>query len=168
MVLKALVYDERRGSYSVGQLELRLPRTAVCHSLSLSFLSLLGAHVRDAACYVCWSFARAYEPEELRDYVKDIAWWESCWVHSLVPTGMGYGNETCSHAMLMSGLSFPCSGLVITTVFDREVNCRRAASVSPLPPVFICYETFTPASSPRQPSRRTWGGRGLSLMALTS
>ena len=33
----------------------------------------LGAHVRDAACYVCWSFARAYEPEELNPYVTAIA-----------------------------------------------------------------------------------------------
>lgn len=32
-----------------------------------------GAHVRDAACYVCWSFARAYEPEELKPYVNAIA-----------------------------------------------------------------------------------------------
>lgn len=32
-----------------------------------------GAHVRDAACYVCWSFARAYEPEELKPYVNTIA-----------------------------------------------------------------------------------------------
>ena len=37
-VLQALVYDVRRGSHSVGQ------------------------HVRDAACYVCWAFARAYAP----------------------------------------------------------------------------------------------------------
>ncbi len=34
----ALSYDVRRGPHSVG------------------------AHVRDAAAYVCWAFARAYEP----------------------------------------------------------------------------------------------------------
>ena len=39
MLLKALVYDERKGSYSVG------------------------SHIRDAACYVCWSLARAFDPE---------------------------------------------------------------------------------------------------------
>ena len=49
VVLKALIYDERRG------------------------LSSVGAHVRDSACYVCWSFARAYEPNELKPYVNDIA-----------------------------------------------------------------------------------------------
>lgn len=49
VVLKALAYDERRGSFSVG------------------------AHVRDAACYVCWAFARAYEPQEITPYVKKIA-----------------------------------------------------------------------------------------------
>ena len=49
MVLKALAYDERRGNFSVG------------------------AHVRDAACYVCWAFARAYDPKEIKTYVNEIA-----------------------------------------------------------------------------------------------
>lgn len=71
ILLKALTYDERRGACSVG------------------------AHVRDAACYLAWSFARAYKPETLTDHVNDIA-----------------------------------QTLLITTVFDREVNCRRAASAA--------------------------------------
>eukprot|EP00731_Ephydatia_muelleri_P028539 Em0020g183a len=71
VVLKALVYDERRGSYSVG------------------------SNVRDAACYLCWAFARAYDPVELKPYVQSLA-----------------------------------TGLVVTAVFDREVNCRRAASAA--------------------------------------
>uniref|UniRef100_A0A8C9P525 Tubulin-specific chaperone D n=1 Tax=Spermophilus dauricus TaxID=99837 RepID=A0A8C9P525_SPEDA len=79
VILKALTYEEKRGACSVG------------------------AHVRDAACYVCWAFARAYEPPELRPFVTSIA-----------------------------------SALVISTVFDRDVNCRRAASVSP------CF--FSPGS----------------------
>ncbi|XP_068120196.1 tubulin-specific chaperone D-like [Hyperolius riggenbachi] len=49
VVLKALVYDERRGACSVG------------------------SAVRDAACYVCWAFARAYEPSELNPFVNHIA-----------------------------------------------------------------------------------------------
>ncbi|EDO35005.1 predicted protein, partial [Nematostella vectensis] len=71
VVLKALAYDERRGSYSVGN------------------------HVRDAACYVCWSFARAYDPKEIRPHVLALS-----------------------------------SALIVTTLFDREVNCRRAASAA--------------------------------------
>ncbi|XP_013417607.2 tubulin-specific chaperone D-like [Lingula anatina] len=71
IVLKALAYDEKKGDFSVG------------------------AHVRDAACYVCWAFARAYDPEEIKIYVNNIA----------------------------------CS-LVIASVFDREVNVRRAASAA--------------------------------------
>jgi len=70
-ILTALVYDERKGSFSVG------------------------SHIRDAACYVCWAFARAYDPLLLQPYVADIA-----------------------------------SGLLTVTVFDREVNCRRAASAA--------------------------------------
>lgn len=49
VVLKALVYDELRGNFSVG------------------------AHVRDSACYVCWSLARAYDPEDIAPHVTDIA-----------------------------------------------------------------------------------------------
>ncbi|XP_018612847.2 tubulin-specific chaperone D [Scleropages formosus] len=71
LILKALMYDEKRGACSVG------------------------TNVRDSACYVCWAFARAYDPVELKPFVTQIA-----------------------------------SALVITTVFDRNVNCRRAASAA--------------------------------------
>ncbi|KAM8785563.1 tubulin-specific chaperone D isoform 3-T3 [Rhynchonycteris naso] len=71
VILKALTYEEKRGACSVG------------------------ANVRDAACYVCWAFARAYEPQELKPFVAKIS-----------------------------------SALVIATVFDRNVNCRRAASAA--------------------------------------
>lgn len=71
LLLQALVYDELQGYMSVGQ------------------------HIRDAACYMCWAFARAYEPNVLKDFVQKIA-----------------------------------AGLLITTVFDREINCRRAASAA--------------------------------------
>ncbi|XP_042304355.1 tubulin-specific chaperone D isoform X2 [Sceloporus undulatus] len=69
VILKGLTYDEKRGAFSVG------------------------SNVRDSACYVCWAFARAYDPLELRPFVKQIA-----------------------------------SALVIAAVFDRDINCRRAAS----------------------------------------
>ncbi|RXN27431.1 tubulin-specific chaperone D [Labeo rohita] len=68
---KSLTYDEKRGACS------------------------LGSNVRDAACYVCWAFARAYESNELKPYVNQIA-----------------------------------SALVIATVFDRNVTCRKAASAA--------------------------------------
>ncbi|NWY04338.1 TBCD protein, partial [Nothoprocta ornata] len=71
VILKALAYDEKRGACSVG------------------------SNVRDAACYVSWAFARAYEPSELIPFIHQIS-----------------------------------SALVIAAVFDRDVNCRRAASVS--------------------------------------
>uniref|UniRef100_A0A3Q2PHB4 Tubulin-specific chaperone D n=1 Tax=Fundulus heteroclitus TaxID=8078 RepID=A0A3Q2PHB4_FUNHE len=71
LIIKSLTYDEKRGACSVG------------------------SNVRDAACYVCWSFSRAYEPKELQPFVTQIA-----------------------RAML------------ITAVFDRNVNCRRAASAA--------------------------------------
>jgi len=71
LVVQALVYDVRRGHNSVG------------------------SHVRDAACYVCWAFARAYEPSVMAPHVKDL-----------------------------------CPQMLVTALFDREVNCRRAASAA--------------------------------------
>ncbi|KAM9392345.1 tubulin-specific chaperone D isoform 2-T2 [Pholidichthys leucotaenia] len=71
LIIKSLTYEEKRGACSVG------------------------SNVRDAACYVCWSFARAYEPKELMPFVTQIA-----------------------------------SALLITAIFDRSVNCRRAASAA--------------------------------------
>ena len=71
VVAKALQYDVRRGHTSVG------------------------AHVRDAACYVCWAFARAYSPQVMRPYVPQL-----------------------------------CQGMLLTSLFDREINCRRAASAA--------------------------------------
>ncbi|KAL4443777.1 hypothetical protein ABPG75_011514 [Micractinium tetrahymenae] len=49
LVVQALEYDVRRGPCSVG------------------------AHVRDAAAYVCWAFARAYSPEALGATVATLA-----------------------------------------------------------------------------------------------
>ena len=71
IVIKAIQYDVPRGSHSVG------------------------SHVRDAACYVCWAFARAYAPSILQPYVQDLS-----------------------------------KAIVIASLFDREINCRRAASAS--------------------------------------
>lgn len=68
---KALIYDINKGTHSVG------------------------AHVRDAACYVVWSFARAYPPHIMKPYVHTLS-----------------------------------TKLIVESLFDREVNCRRAASAT--------------------------------------
>ncbi|KAG9297370.1 hypothetical protein G9A89_009454 [Geosiphon pyriformis] len=70
-ITKALKFDLKRATHSIG------------------------SHVRDAACYVCWSFARAYAPEVLAPHVKELA-----------------------------------NNLVVVSVFDREVNVRRASSAA--------------------------------------
>ena len=68
---KALIYDVNRGNHTVG------------------------SHVRDAACYAVWSFARAYSPEIMKPHVHTLS-----------------------------------TKLIIVSLFDREVNCRRAASAT--------------------------------------
>ncbi|CAJ1936513.1 unnamed protein product [Cylindrotheca closterium] len=55
----------------------------------------VGAHVRDAACYTYWAFARAYSPEMLRPFAPQLS-----------------------------------ESVVVAFLFDREVNCRRAASAA--------------------------------------
>ena len=49
LVQKALIFEKNQGLYTVG------------------------SNVRDAACYVSWAFARAYDPELLKPYVLDLA-----------------------------------------------------------------------------------------------
>jgi hypothetical protein len=49
LLTAALTYDVRRGPHSIG------------------------AHVRDAAAYVCWALARSYEPCQLSDCVHKLA-----------------------------------------------------------------------------------------------
>ena len=49
IIVKALQYDVKRGQHSVG------------------------AHVRDAACYTCWAFARAYDPSILEPFVDVLS-----------------------------------------------------------------------------------------------
>ena len=101
------MYDEKRGTHSVGM--------QACVPVAMITSATAGAHVRDAACYVCWAFARAYEPQQLKSHVSRLAWYPY-------------------HYVLVRALhSIPsCSGLLVTALFDREVNCRRAAAVRPV------------------------------------
>ncbi|KPA79308.1 putative tubulin folding cofactor D [Leptomonas pyrrhocoris] len=71
VVAQGLAYDLSKGTYSVG------------------------AHVRDAACYTCWSIARAYDAEDLTVHVQQLS-----------------------------------VSLIVTALFDREVNVRRAAAAA--------------------------------------
>jgi hypothetical protein len=71
LLYQALLYDKKQGNHSIG------------------------AHVRDAACYLAWSFARAYDPSEMQNHLHQLA-----------------------------------RHLIIVALFDREVNCRRAASAA--------------------------------------
>jgi hypothetical protein len=71
LIVKAIHFDVLRGQHSVG------------------------AHVRDAACYVCWAFARAYSPAVMMAHIRALS-----------------------------------SAMLLVSLFDREINCRRAASAA--------------------------------------
>jgi hypothetical protein len=68
---RAILFDLLRGQHSVG------------------------SHVRDAACYVCWSFSRAYSPLIMKSFSRQLS-----------------------------------ESMLITALYDREVNCRRAAAAA--------------------------------------
>ncbi|KAF9436861.1 hypothetical protein BGZ76_002746 [Entomortierella beljakovae] len=70
-IILALKFDIKRGAHSIG------------------------SNVRDSACYVCWSFARAYTPEVLDDHVRKLS-----------------------------------NTLIAVSVFDRDINIRRASSAA--------------------------------------
>lgn len=92
----ALAELSRRGLLLPERLETVVPlvQTAVQFDV-LRGQHSVGSHVRDAACYVCWAFARAYSPEIMKPFIDDLS-----------------------------------SAMLLTALFDREINCRRAASAA--------------------------------------
>jgi len=101
-VIRALTYDERRGAASVGN------------------------HVRDAACYVCWAFARAYA-KEVFDTPIEVS----------TEAGIGLvegeqGEDGVEGEERKTAPMYLClaQALMVVAICDREVNCRRAASAA--------------------------------------
>ncbi|CCW62637.1 unnamed protein product [Phytomonas sp. EM1] len=94
--LLALAELCRRGLIDSGGLSrvVDLVSGGLCFDLSKGTYSV-GAHVRDAACYTCWSIARAYDVRDIEPHVHKLS-----------------------------------THLVVTSLFDREVNVRRAAAAA--------------------------------------
>jgi hypothetical protein len=74
----------------------------------------VGAHVRDAACYVCWAIARAYSPE----VCVLIAFF--CYIIEF----------TLYMQVLRPYMPALTNAMLLTACYDREINCRRAASAA--------------------------------------
>lgn len=92
----ALAELTRRGLLLPARLPTVVP--LVCQALHFEHALgnfAVGQHVRDAACYVSWAFARAYAPDILQPFVAELA-----------------------------------RALIQVAVYDREVNCRRAAAAA--------------------------------------
>jgi hypothetical protein len=96
-IQQAMQYDVRRGQHSVG------------------------SHVRDAACYVCWAFARAYDPAVLAQQYSS----STCTSTSTISNNSNSNISTSRSSM--DDLSVT---MVIGSLFDREINGRRAASAA--------------------------------------
>lgn len=75
-----------------------------------------GANVRDAACYVCWAFARAYAPDILVPFSKHLVGLQEFFspdFQEISPVGPAQAE-----------------GLITSALFDREMNVRRAAAAA--------------------------------------
>lgn len=92
----AIAELSRRGLLLPDKLEAVVPNMIkALHFDKLKGSCGVGIHIRDAACYVCWAFARAYTPIIMKKYIKEL---------------------------LLQ--------LLIVSLFDREINCRRAANAA--------------------------------------
>ena len=70
----ALAELARRGLLLPSRLAEVVPRIAVALHYDVSRgAASVGTHVRDAACYVCWAFARAFDPDVMAAHVMELA-----------------------------------------------------------------------------------------------
>ena len=70
----ALAELARRGLLLPSRLAEVVPRIAVALQYDVSRgAASVGTHVRDAACYVCWAFARAFDPDVMAAHVMELA-----------------------------------------------------------------------------------------------
>ena len=106
VVKKALLYDEHKGCYSVG------------------------SNVRDAACYVCWAFGRAYDADTLKPFVEDMA-------SSLLMVCVFDREVNCRQAAAAAFQenvgrqgSFPNGIEIVTTVDYHSVGSRRNSFIN--------------------------------------
>lgn len=70
----ALAELSRRGLLLPKRLETVIPIVVrAMHFDILRGKHSVGAHVRDAASYVCWAFARAYAPDVMRPHISTFS-----------------------------------------------------------------------------------------------
>eukprot|EP01083_Nonionella_stella_P092354 258519_1 len=117
IVLKALLYDVIKGAHSIG------------------------AHVRDAACYVAWAFARAYAPTVLEPHVAVLA-------RGLLVVGAFDREVNCRRAACASFQenvgrqgNFP-HGIEINTTADYFTVGNRINSYTKIAPAIAKFEDY--------------------------
>ena len=86
----------------------------------------MGAHVRDAAAYVCWAFARAYEKEAMAEAARQLApalLAVACYDREVCPLNSLTSSVTrnnCGKLILLG--SIQCFMMVIYT---QSMHCCR-------------------------------------------
>ena len=105
LTLRALHFDVRQASHSVG------------------------AHVRDAACYVVWAFARAYAPDVMRPYMQQLA--NGLLLLCVYDREVNVRRAACAafqeNVGRQGGLSFP-HGIELNTLADYFTISNRGAA----------------------------------------
>jgi tubulin-specific chaperone D len=117
IVIQALQYDVPRGAHSVG------------------------SHVRDAACYVCWSFARAYAPTVMQPHVADLG----CALLILSSLDREVNCRRAAAAAFQENVgrqgTFP-HGIEIITAADYYTLSNRKRSYLEIAPFVGKFETY--------------------------
>ena len=103
---KALQFDQKQGSYTVG------------------------ANVRDAACYVLWGRLRRTSPTVARPIRAALLTPSVLAVQRRRPGVTAAFARGYARAVLAPHVDGLARALILVALFDREVNCRRAASAA--------------------------------------
>lgn len=118
VVRAALHYDVRRGPHSIG------------------------AHVRDAAAYVCWAFARAYAPEVRTavggsEFVSEDAWVAKGSCVDIPWLVLSWANRSLGCQAVHVELKTQCRALppsALLQIHDTTPPCVDGYSLIPPPP----------------------------------
>ncbi|CAG9536202.1 unnamed protein product [Cercopithifilaria johnstoni] len=120
ILLNALVFEEPQGHHA------------------------LGASVRDAACYICWSLARAFRPVDLKKYIEQIATCLVCVALFDREVNVRRAASAAFQEIVGRQGTFP-NGIDILTKIDYFAVGQRCKSYLDISYEIAKYSMYTPA-----------------------